>query len=262
MDFKFLKIEKQNRIWTITLNRPEALNALNSDVFGELDQALIDARKGFPKECLGLIITGAGEKAFVAGADIKEMQGVAPDVAKTISEKGQYVFRRIESLPMPVIAAVNGFALGGGLELAMSCDFIYASENARLGLPEVSLGLLPGFGGTVRLTRLVGLNQAREMILTGEMIKASEALALRLVNKVLPLAELLPTARKTLETIATRGPLAVKFAKRTVLATNDQTIETGLSTEAAAFADLFTSKDALEGTTAFIEKRKPNFEGI
>jgi enoyl-CoA hydratase len=217
--------------------------------------------KAFPKECLGLVITGQGEKSFVAGADIKEMRGLNPIEAETFARRGQGIFRQIEKLPVPVIAAVNGFALGGGLELALACDFIYASENARMGLPEVSLGLIPGFGGTVRLARAIGLAKAREMIFTGDMIKADQALAMGLVNRVLPQAELLPAAMKTLETAATRGPLAVQTAKKSTLEAFDQEIDLGLKTESAYFANLFSTQDVNEGTAAFVEKRKALFTG-
>lgn len=261
MNFQYLKLETEGPVWTLTLNRPDALNALNAALLGELGEALNFVEKSFPKQCLGLLITGQGEKSFVAGADIKEMRGLNPVEAETFARRGQMVFRQIEKLPVPVIAAVNGFALGGGLELALACDFIYASDNARMGLPEVSLGLIPGFGGTVRLARAIGLNPARELIFTGEMIKADQALALGLANKVLPQAELLAAARKTLETIATRGPLAVQSAKKAALEAYDQDVDLGLKTESNAFANLFTTRDMNEGTAAFVEKRKAAFTG-
>lgn len=261
MNFQFLKLETEGRVWTLTLNRPDALNALNAALLNELGEALTFVEKSFPKQCLGLVITGQGEKSFVAGADIKEMRGLNPIEAETFARRGQSVFRQIEKLPVPVIAAVNGFALGGGLELALACDFIYASDNARMGLPEVSLGLIPGFGGTVRLARAIGLNQARELIFTGDMIKADQALALGLANKVLPQAELLAAAKKTLETIATRGPLAVQSSKKAALEAYDQDVDLGLKTESNAFANLFTTRDMNEGTAAFVEKRKAAFTG-
>lgn len=261
MNFQFVTVEKQNRIWTVTLNRPDALNALNSQVLTELQEIFKLIETSFPQDVLGVILTGAGEKAFVAGADIRELAGLTPTEATLFAEKGQGIFRVIEKLPVPVVAAVNGFALGGGLELALACDFIYASDNARLGLPEVTLGLIPGFGGTVRLSRIVGLNRARELVMSGDMVKAPEALAMGLVNRVLPAAELLPAARKTLETIASRGPVAVEAAKRTLLAAYDQDIEEALRTEAGAFAELFATEDTREGTRAFLEKRKPQFQG-
>lgn len=261
MSFESLKLETDGKIWTLTISRPESLNALNAQVISELSEALTQVERAFPKNCLGLIITGAGEKAFVAGADIKEMRGLTPEQGETFARKGQAVFRQIEKLPVPVLAAVNGFALGGGLELALACDFIYASENARVGLPEVTLGLIPGFGGTVRLARVVGLNQAREMIYTGDMIKADQMQQLRLANKVVPAAELMTTAKKTMEIIASRGPIAVQMAKRSTLMAHDQEVDLAMKTESGLFAGLFSSKDMNEGTTAFVEKRKPTFLG-
>ncbi|MFN7727806.1 MAG: enoyl-CoA hydratase/isomerase family protein [Bdellovibrio sp.] len=261
MDFQFLKLGTEGKVWTVTLSRPDALNALNSGLLHELGEALTMVEKAFPKQCLGLVITGRGEKSFVAGADIKEMRGLNPVEAETFARRGQGIFRRIEKLPVPVIAAVNGFALGGGLELALACDFVYASDNARMGLPEVSLGLIPGFGGTVRLARAVGLAQARELIFTGEMIKADQALVMGLVNRVMSQAELLPAAIKTLETIATRGPLAVQTAKKSTLEAFDQEIDLGLKTESSHFAHLFSTQDMNEGTAAFVEKRRALFTG-
>lgn len=261
MNHQFLKLQNEGPIWTLTVNRPEALNALHAGVLEELTAVFGEVEKAFPKSCQGLIITGAGEKAFVAGADISELAKLSKMEAVKFAEKGQGVFRRIEQLPVPVIAAVNGFALGGGLELALACDFIYASENARLGLPEVSLGLIPGFGGTVRLARVAGLNIAREMILTGDMVKADQAQAWGLVNRVVPANELLGAARKALESVIAKGPLAVKAAKHAILKTYDQNVELAMQTEAEVFSDLFATSDVKEGTTAFLEKRKAQFRG-
>lgn len=261
MSYKFLNLASEGPIWTLTLSRPEALNALSNGVLEELSSALGEVEKAFPKNCQALIITGAGEKSFVAGADISELAKLSPKEAVKFAEKGQAILRKIEQLPVPVIAAVNGFALGGGLELALACDFIYASDNARMGLPEVSLGLIPGFGGTVRLSRVVGLNIAREMILTGDMVKADQALAWGLVNRVVPQTELLATARKTLESAIAKGPLAVKAAKHAILKTFDQNIDLAMQTEAEVFSELFTTDDVREGTGAFLEKRKAKFAG-
>ena len=169
MNFETLKLENQNSIWTLTIQRPESLNALNSKVLQELSEALSWISEKNFQEAKCLIVTGSGEKAFVAGADIKEISQLGLDLSRKFAEKGQAVFRKLENLQIPVIAAVNGFALGGGLELALACDFIYASENAKFGLPEVTLGLIPGFGGTVRLTRVLGLPKAKEWIFTGQM---------------------------------------------------------------------------------------------
>lgn len=262
MSFKTLKIENQNSIWTLTLNRPESLNALNSELLKELAEALTDmSRKSF-SEAKVLIITGAGEKTFVAGADIKEINALGLDSSQKFAEYGQAVFRKLENLQIPVIAAVNGFALGGGLELALACDFIYASENAKFGLPEVTLGLIPGFGGTVRLSRALGLPQAKEWIFTGLMVNATEALQLGLVNKVLPQAELLTTARKTAETMASRGPVAIGAAKDAIMKAYDHDIDSAMAVEASKFASLFQTQDMKEGTSAFIEKRKAQFKGL
>lgn len=265
---QFLKLDVVNSIATLTVNRPEALNALNQQVVKELGEALASLEKKFPAEVKGLIITGAGEKAFVAGADIREINSLTTaggsasrQAAQEFAKLGHQNLRRLEKLPFPVIAAVNGFALGGGLELALACDFIYASENAKLGLPEVSLGLIPGFGGTVRLTRIVGENRAREMILSGNPLSASEALQIGLVNKVVPQSELLKESLKTMTSILSRGPLAVAAAKRVILEGASQALDQAINTEISGFAELFALKDTQEGTKAFLEKRKAEFKG-
>ena len=252
---------KANGIHLLTINRPEALNALNSDVLSSLEEKLDQMLRMPASELKCVVLTGAGEKAFVAGADIKQISALTSEQAVEFAQRGQKVFTKIEELQVPVIAAVNGFALGGGLELALACDFIYASENARFALPEVTLGLIPGFGGTVRLSKVVGLNKAREMTLTGDMIKADEALAVGLVNKVVPLAELMPSVVKVVESIASRGPLAVAAAKKTILSTANMNVYDGQAAEAQNFGSLFHSSDVREGTLAFIEKRKAQFQG-
>ncbi len=262
MNFKnLLWTLKSNHTGVLTINRPESLNALNQELMSELKQALTKIDEMPFSQLRVLIITGAGEKAFVAGADIKEMSDLSSEQAQVFAERGQEVQRIFETLRIPVIAAVNGFALGGGCELALACDFIYASENAKFGLPEVSLGLIPGFGGTVRLSRVVGLAKAREMIMTGEMISATEALSLGLVSKVLPKTELLSHAEKTAELIASRGPLAIAAAKSSINQAFDLSIDQGMQLEAENFADLFESQDVREGTKAFVEKRKAQFQG-
>ncbi len=253
--------EKQKTIWTLTINRPESMNALNSVVLEELKSAIHKISEMPFSEAQVLIITGTGEKAFVAGADIKEISTLNSSTAKTFAEKGQALFRSFENLKIPVIAAVNGFALGGGLELALSCDFIYASENAKFGLPEVTLGLIPGFGGTVRLSRALNLPKAKEWIFTGNMTSAADALFMGLVNKVLPLAELMPAVMKTAEAIVARGPIAVAHAKKSAQKTYDLEIDSAMKFEAEQFAELFLSMDVQEGTKAFIEKRKAQFQG-
>jgi len=259
--FSCLGLSYSGAVWTLTVQRPEALNALNSQVLGEIEQCVHFLRE-LPAGVLRvLVVTGAGEKAFVAGADIREMSTLTPLEAQTFAEKGQHVFRQLETLNCAVIAAVNGFALGGGLELALSCDFIYASENAKLGLPEVSLGLIPGFGGTVRLSRVIGMAKASEWILTGGMYSANEALAQGLVNKVVPANELMTVVMKTAELIASRGPVAVSHAKKSLMGAYDLEMDAALRWEASQFSALFSSLDTKEGTSAFIEKRKPVFLG-
>ncbi len=263
MEFKNLLFEKkENGIGLLTLNRPQALNALNKELIEELELFTQQLHEMPWSEVKALVITGAGEKSFVAGADIKEMSVYTQEQAQFFSKKGQKVFRNLESLKIPVVAAVNGFALGGGLELALSCDFIYASSNAKLGLPEVSLGLIPGFGGTVRLSRVVGLNKAREMVYSAEMITADEAFQCGLVNKVVAQVELMPTVMKTVETMISRGPIAVAKAKLMVLESYDMSIDAGLELEAINFGQLFKYQDTKEGTTAFSEKRKPQFKNV
>lgn len=254
-----VQLSLENHIATLTIQRPEALNALNAQVLKELEQHLTALKAKFPAEVRGLIITGAGEKAFVAGADIKEIHDLNGHDAIHFAERGQRIFRMIELLPFPVIAAVNGFALGGGLELALACDFIYAADSAKLGLPETNLGLIPGFGGTVRLSRVVGLNRAREIIFSAAPIPAAEAQTLGLVNRVVPRAELLPVARQTLEGMMTKGPVAVACAKRSILESYDHAVDAALAIEAKHFGELCAGTEAKEGTTAFLEKRKPAF---
>lgn len=264
MEFEYQSIkldQKENGLWILTIHRPEALNALNNQVLNEMGEALRQISEMNFEHTKALIITGAGEKAFVAGADIKEMLKMNVDQAVQFSKRGQSVFHEMSLLRIPVIAAVNGFALGGGLELALGCDFIIASENAKFGLPEVSLGLIPGFGGTVRLTRAVGIRRARELTMTGEMINAQQALQMGLVNHVVPQAELLSTAIKKVEMILSRSPLAVAEAKKSINQAFDLATEEALENEAQLFAELFNSYDTQEGTQAFTEKRKPVFKG-
>jgi len=253
--------QKTPGVWVLTVNRPDSLNALNSAVITEISQALEGLAKMPFAEARALVITGSGEKSFVAGADIKEISELSGEQAAQFATRGQGVMHQLGLLKIPVIAAVNGFALGGGCELALACDFIYASENAKFGLPEVSLGLIPGFGGTVRLARAVGPRKARELTFTGGMITAAEALQYGLVNKVLPQAELMAAVTKTLEVILSRSPLAVGSAKKSIDEAWDMDIEAAQKNEAKLFADLFKSQDVREGTTAFVEKRKANFKG-
>lgn len=261
-NYQTLKLEnKENGLWVLTINRPESLNALNTALLNEMGDAFRQISEMSFEDVKALIITGAGEKSFVAGADIKEMMDMNEDQAMQFAKRGQSIFHEMNLLKIPVVAAVNGFALGGGLELALACDFIFASENAKFGLPEVSLGLIPGFGGTVRLARAVGIRKARELTYSGEMISAEQALNLGLVNQVVPQAELMAAVTKKIELILSRSPLAVAEAKKSINQGFDLETESALENEANIFATLFTSADTKEGTTAFVEKRKPAFKG-
>lgn len=246
-------------ILTITVNRPEKMNALNKDVITDLSDTLDAAIAN--KEVKSIIITGAGEKAFVAGADITEFTGLNAAEGSALGQRGQdWVFNKIENSPKPIIAAVNGFALGGGCELAMSCHFRVASENAKFGQPEVNLGLIPGYGGTQRLTQLVGKSKAMELILTTDMIGAEEAKALGLVNHVHPLASLLDEAKKILQKINTKAPIALAKSIGLVnQAANGD--ENGFKNEIKEFGACFETEDMKEGVSAFLEKRKANFQG-
>lgn len=246
-------------ILTITVNRPEKMNALNKDVITDLSDTLDAAIAN--KEVKSIIITGAGEKAFVAGADITEFTGLTAEEGSALGQRGQdLVFSKIEASPKPIVAAVNGFALGGGCELVMSCHFRVASENAKFGQPEVNLGLIPGYGGTQRLTQLVGKSKAMELILTTDMIGAEEAKNLGLVNHVYPLADLLSETKKILQKINTKAPIAI--AKSIALvnqAANGD--EHGFRNEIKEFGACFETEDMKEGVSAFLEKRKANFQG-
>lgn len=254
------KYEKVDLIGVLTIHRPEALNALNSEVLKELDYFLTELEK--KKDIRALIITGAGEKAFVAGADIKEIDTLDKNTALKFAEAGQNVFMKLENLFCPVIAAVNGFALGGGLELALSCDFIMASQNSKMGLPECTLGLIPGFGGTVRLARRVGPGLAKQWTFTGEMITAERALATHLVNQVVEPTQLLEEAKKLAGLMAQRSPQSLKLIKEAINQTYGMKSEDAMTVERKLFAGLFGSADQKEGTKAFIEKRKPTFNSL
>ena len=259
MSFENIILEVQAPIATIFFNRPKALNALNNALFDELDTALDQIKEN--TDIKVLILTGAGDKAFVAGADIAELVKMNPLEGKTFSRKGQKVFSKIEALPIPVIAAVNGFALGGGSEAALACDFIYASEKALFGLPEITLGLIPGFGGTQRLSRLVGVNRAKEMIFTGKTIKAQEALEYGIVNKVCEHDKLMEEVLKIATLISSKGKVALRSAKEVIQSGLNTDLETGCRIENDVFGLNMTSVDAKEGTSAFLEKRKPEFKG-
>ena len=243
----------------ITINRPEKLNALSTALIGELGDAF--RRLAEDPAIRAAILTGAGEKAFVAGADISELAELPAFEMSRHAERGQRVFRLLETCRKPTVAAINGFALGGGLELAMACTVRFASENAKLGQPEVKLGLVPGYGGTQRLPRLVGRGRALELLLAGDPISAAEALRIGLVNAVVPQAELLKHSETWLEKVLANGPLAVGLAMEAVDAGLDQGLESGLRFEAAAFGMAAATEDRREGTRAFLEKRKPGFAG-
>lgn len=245
-------------ILTITINRPDKLNALNSQVMNELDQVLTELIN--QNEIRSAIITGSGNKSFVAGADIAEFLGLDTAAGMQLAEKGQAIFSRIEQSPKPIVACVNGFALGGGCELAMSCHFRIASENARFGQPEVTLGLIPGYGGTQRLVQLIGKGRALELLMSGEMIDAQKASQYGLVNAVVPQEELLAKATGILQTINSKAPLAVAKCIEAANAVFDET-KNGYAVEVAAFGECFDTADMKEGTSAFLEKRKPLFTG-
>lgn len=254
---KYIKIDVYDYIGLITIDRPEALNAMNSEVIGELDKAV--------KECVEnnevgvIIITGAGEKAFVAGADIKAMQTMSSRQALEFSRKGQEMTMTIENSPKPVIAAINGFALGGGCEIAIACDIRIASENAKFSQPEVALGIIPGWGGTQRLPRLIGKGRAIELIAGGQMIDSEEALRIGLVNHVVQQNELIDKAESLAQTILKNGPTAVGAAIRCIHKGFDEPIVNALDIELNEFAELFETDEQREGTSAFVEKRKPDF---
>jgi enoyl-CoA hydratase len=254
-----VRLEVEGPFATVTVDRPKSLNALDTRTLQELEKIAGDL--ALRSDVRGVVVTGAGEKAFVAGADIAEMNGMDADRARHFGALGQRVMDALSALPFPVVAAVNGFALGGGCELALACDFIYASENARFGLPEVSLGVLPGFGGTQRLTRLLGRARAKELIFTGDMIDAAKAKEIGLVLDVVPLPKLLGHARAALERVAKKGPLAVRRAKEAIDRGADLDLADGLEIERKLFSDLFASTDRSEGMKAFLEKRPPVFTG-
>lgn len=246
-------------IATVTVNRPDKLNALNAEVIRELGQ--VAAAIADDSAVKGVILTGAGEKAFVAGADIAELADLAPAAARATAEEGQQAFDRFEQGGKPVIAAINGFALGGGLELAMACHVRIAAEHAKFGQPEVKLGLCPGYGGTVRLPRLVGRGRAIELLLTGAMIDAAEAHRIGLVNRVVPQAELLSTARQLLEAMLANAPLALVACLESVHTGLDLAQADALVHEAEQFGTLFGTADMKEGTAAFLARRKADFRG-
>ncbi len=256
--YEYLEVEESS-IATITINRPDKLNALNSGVIHELHEVLNHLEKSRDARCV--IITGAGEKAFIAGADIGEIKDMSPWDAVKFVEDGQHLMNRLEGSRLPVIAAINGFALGGGCELAMAADIRLASKGAQFGMPEVKLGLIPGFGGTQRLPRLVGKGKALELILSAEIIDATEAQRIGLVDEVFEPDKLMERATHMAETIAKRSPAAVALAKRSLMRSYESSLKEGCSFEAVQFGVANSTKDKAEGVAAFLEKRDPVFTG-
>lgn len=258
MNYTTLLTQLDNGILTVTINRPDKLNALNKDVFTDLDNLMNEVYSS--NSIQSVIITGAGTKAFVAGADITEFGGLSKDEAKQLAKRGQDIFTRIENSPKPIIACVNGFALGGGCELAMACHFRIASENAKFGQPEVNLGLIPGYGGTQRLVQLIGKGRAIELLISGNMIDANTAFQYGLVNSIVPQEELLTKAQSLLQVINSKAPLAVAACIKAANAVWDET-QNGYTVEIDEFGNCFDTQDMKEGTTAFLEKRKAVFTG-
>ena len=258
MGYDHLIFDVADRIATITVNRPDKLNALNDALMGELGQAAEEARRR--ADVGAILLTGAG-RSFVAGADINELMGQTATQGKARAERGQRTFRLFETSPKPTIAAVNGFALGGGCELAMACHIRIASEKAKFGQPEVKLGTVPGYGGTQRLPRLVGKGRALQLLLTGEMIDAAEAYRIGLVNMVVPVDELIATARGMLSTMLEQGPLALAHCIEAVNRGMDMPLEDGIALEAGYFGLLSATSDKAEGMNAFLEKRPASFTG-
>lgn len=256
---KIVTLKKEGKIATITVDRPDALNALNSDVLTQLKEAADKVSKD--KDIYVVIVTGSGEKAFVAGADIKEMLGKTPLDMRKFTILGHEVMNSIANMEKPVIAAVNGYALGGGLELALACDIRIASENAKLGVPEVKLGIFPGFGGTQRLTTVVGKGRAAELVFTGKMIDAKEAESMGLVNRVVPPDQLAKEVDQLAQAIAKNGPIGVRLSKSAINAALETGLYEGLAYERELVSLAFSTEDKEEGMKAFLEKRDPKFKG-
>ena len=259
MTFDNLLVERRGGVATLTINRPKVLNALNIATISELDDAF--AAFARDEETRAIVVTGSGEKAFVAGADINELAAQTPDSARALAARGQAVFARIEDLGKPVIAAINGYALGGGCELAMACTLRLAADTAKIGQPEIQLGIMPGYGGTQRLPRLVGAGKALELMLLGTPVDAHEALRIGLVNRVVPHQALLPDAQALAATLAGQPPLAIRAILEAVNRGAHLPLTDACALEAAHFGLLAATADMREGTRAFLEKRKPSFQG-
>jgi len=260
MSYKNLLVDKKDGYVVVTVNRPKVMNALNKETVAEILRCFEEL--GADGEVKAVIVTGGGEKSFVAGADIGELNAADRDGGLEITRNGQAAFGKIEDLPKPVIAAVNGYALGGGCELAMACDIRIASERAKFGQPEVTLGLIPGYGGTQRLSRLVGKGKAKELILTGEMIDAHEALRIGLVERVVPQEKLMSEAEALATKLVGLGPIALKLAKNSIDAGFNIPMDEALRVESERFGEVCATEDKNEGTKAFLEKRKPEFKGM
>jgi enoyl-CoA hydratase len=259
MTFENLLLERDGAVALITISRPPVLNALNIQTIDELRRAVLDVTHD--PAIRAVIVTGSGEKAFVAGADIKEFAGLSPAKGKELAQRGQHVFDLIENMGKPVIAAINGFALGGGCELALACTLRIAADSARLGQPEINLGLMPGYAGTQRLARLIGKGAALDLLLTGRQVAADEALRLGLVNRVVPAASLMAECRALAHELAAKAPVAAQFIIEAVNRGLEVSFDKGQFLEASLFGLTASTEDMREGTRAFLEKRKPTFKG-
>ncbi len=259
MSFETISVKLEGGVATITLSRPQQLNALNRQMFRELDEVFDQIAKD--PQARVVVVTGAGDRAFAAGADIREFVGMGLVEALDFSRNAQRIFRKLDTMPKPTIAAVNGFALGGGCELMMACDIAYAADTARVGQPEINLGIIPGAGGTQRLSRLVGKQKAKELEMTGDIIPAEEALRLGLVCKVVPAAELMAEVQKLCAKLLSKGDIPLRMVKEAIEAGLHVDLHTGMEIEAKAWSVCFSTEDHVEGVNAFLEKRKPNFKG-
>jgi enoyl-CoA hydratase len=259
MPYENIIVERDGPVATMTVNRPKVLNALNARTIDELDQAIGELEAD--PAIRAIVLTGAGEKAFVAGADINELATQSPASGREMARRGQAVFAKIEQLGIPVIAAIGGFALGGGCELAMACTFRVAADTAKLGQPEINLGIIPGYGGSQRLSRLIGKDRAMELILTGRQVGAEEALRIGLVTRVVPAAALQQEAKLFAQELASKAPVALRYAKLAIERGLDMPFEAACDLEATLFGLVASTEDMREGTRAFIEKRKPEFKG-